>query len=213
MQQLYRLTLILGVAAATGCVATRAEGSDKPGALPKATSGQAVAIFAGGCFWCMEKPFDVIDGVISTTSGYTDGKQKNPTYRQVSAGRTGHTEAVQIIFDPKKVTYARLLEVFWHNIDPTVQNRQFCDGGTQYRSGIYYLNDRQKKLAEASKATIAKQIKGTIHTELKAATPFYAAEAYHQDFYKKSPRHYKRYRRGCGRDQRLNELWGDKAGH
>ena len=175
----------------------------------------AVATFAGGCFWCMEGPFDVLDGVISTTSGYTGGTKKDPTYQEVSAGRTGHTEAVQIVYDPAKVTYEKLLDVFWRNIDPTVTNRQFCDSGSQYRSGIFYHNDVQKKAADASKLALdkSKPFKGAIVTEITAATEFYAAEEYHQDYYLKNPVRYRYYRQGCGRDARLKELWGDKAGH
>ena len=175
----------------------------------------AIATFAGGCFWCMEGPFDVIAGVISTTSGYIGGSKKDPTYQQVSAGTTGHTEAVQVVYDPAKVSYAKLLEVFWHNIDPTVTNKQFCDSGSQYRSGIFYHDDAQKQAAEASKAALdkSKPFKAPIVTEITAATTFYAAEEYHQDYYVKNPVRYRFYRQGCGRDARLKELWGDKAGH
>jgi len=182
---------------------------------PAADAGTAKAIFAGGCFWCMEPPFDKLDGVISTTSGYTGGKVKNPTYEQVSAGRTGHAEAVQVVYDPKKVSYEKLLDVFWHNIDPTVKDQQFCDHGNQYRSGIFYLNDEQKRQAEAAKAQVekTKPFKGAILTEITQASDFYPAEEYHQDFYIKNPLRYKFYRTGCGRDARLKELWGDKAGH
>ena len=182
----------------------------------KATdAGYAKAIFAGGCFWCMEPPFDKLDGVISTTSGYTGGSLKNPSYEQVSSGRTGHAEAVQIVYDPKKVTYEKLLDVFWHNIDPTVKDQQFCDVGNQYRSGIFYLNEEQTRLAEASKAQLdkSKPFKAAIVTEITAAGEFYPAEEYHQDFYLKNPLRYKFYRSGCGRDARLKDLWGDKAGH
>ncbi|MGI9293579.1 MAG: peptide-methionine (S)-S-oxide reductase MsrA [Pseudomonadales bacterium] len=172
----------------------------------------ATATFAGGCFWCMEKPFDKLDGVVSTTSGYTDGDLQNPTYEQVSAGNTGHTEAVQIAYDPTKISYEKLLEVFWHNIDPLARNRQFCDGGTQYRSGIYFHDERQRELAEQSKAKVAQKFGQEIATELDAASEFYPAEEYHQDYYKKNPIRYKYYRTGCGRDKRLKELWGKQAG-
>ena len=170
----------------------------------------SVATFAGGCFWCMEPPFDKLEGVISTTSGYTGGTVANPTYKEVSAGGTGHTEAIQIVYDPTRVTYDRLLEVFWHNIDPTVVDRQFCDRGTQYRSGIFYHDDAQRAAAEASKASLerSKPFKGTIVTEITEAGPFYPAEEYHQDYYQKNPIRYKYYRYSCGRDQRLEELWG-----
>ncbi len=169
------------------------------------------AIFAGGCFWCMEPPYDKLDGVISTTSGYTGGHKKNPTYREVSSGTTGHTEAIEVVYDPQKVSYTKLLEVFWRNIDPTTKNRQFCDHGSQYRSGIFYLNEEQKRLAEESEATInrTKPFKEPVVTEITAARTFYPAEDYHQDYYRKNPIRYKYYRYNCGRDQRLKELWGD----
>lgn len=177
--------------------------------LPTDTEGLEFATFAGGCFWCMEPPFDKIDGVTATISGYIGGDQKDPTYGEVSAGRTGHTEAVQVYYDPEKVTYEQLLEVFWRNIDPTVENRQFCDRGSQYRTGIFYNNEDQRRLAEASKQKIidSGRFKKVV-TEITAADIYYPAEEYHQDFYKKNPAHYNRYRKGCGRDQRLEELWG-----
>jgi peptide-methionine (S)-S-oxide reductase len=174
------------------------------------STNAAKAIFAGGCFWCMEAPFDKLPGVISTTSGYIGGQVKNPTYEQVSSGRTGHTEAVQVEYDPSKVSYEKLLQVFWMNIDPTVRNAQFCDHGTQYRSGIFYLGDDQRKLAEASKTALlkSKPFKADIVTEITQASEFYPAEDYHQDYYQKNPVRYKIYRNGCGRDARLKELWG-----
>ena len=177
-------------------------------------SGLARATLAGGCFWCMEAPFDKLDGVISTTSGYIGGKTKNPTYQEVSAGACGHTEAVDIVYDPKKVTFAKLLEVFWVNIDPTVKTRQFCDQGSQYRPEIFYHNADQKREAEASKAALSKSkpFKADIVVDITAASDFWAAEDYHQDYYKKNPLRYKYYRNGCGRDARLKELWGEKAG-
>ncbi|HWP88344.1 MAG TPA: peptide-methionine (S)-S-oxide reductase MsrA [Burkholderiales bacterium] len=177
---------------------------------PAAGAATAKAIFAGGCFWCMEHPFDVLPGVVSTTSGYIGGQKKNPTYEEVSSGRTGHTEAVQVVYDPKKVTYEKLLDVFWHNIDPTVKDQQFCDHGSQYRSGIFYTDDEQKRLAEASKATLDrnKPFSAAIVTEITRASEFYPAEDYHQDFYLKNPLRYKYYRSGCGRDARLKQLWG-----
>ena len=176
-------------------------------------SGNAVATFAGGCFWCMEPPYDELDGVISTTSGYTGGRKQNPTYEEVSTGTTGHTEAVQVVFDPKRISYARLLEVFWRNIDPLTANAQFCDHGTQYRSGIFYHDAEQRRLAEDSKRALeaSGRFKGPIVTEIVAAGTFYPAEEYHQDYYKKNPIRYKFYRAGCGRDQRLAELWGDST--
>lgn len=173
----------------------------------------AKATFAGGCFWCMEGPFDKLDGVVSTTSGYIGGHKKNPTYHEVSSGTTGHAEAVQIVYDPKKITYQQLLDVFWVNIDPTVKDRQFCDHGSQYRSGIFYHNAEQKRLAEASKQALEKNkpFEGMIYTEITEATEFYPAEDYHQDYYINNPIRYKFYRYSCGRDQRLHELWGDRA--
>ncbi len=182
----------------------------------KNTSGSKfqTAIFAGGCFWCMEPPFEKLEGVASVTSGYTGGHKKRPTYEEVSSGTTGHAESVQIVYDPKKISYEKLLEVFWHNIDPTTPSRQFCDRGSQYRGAIYYLNDEQKRLALESKATLekSKPFKEPIVTEIQPAAEFYPAEEYHQDFYKKNPVRYNSYRIGCGRDQRLKELWGALAG-
>lgn len=170
----------------------------------------AKATFAGGCFWCMEPPYDKLPGVISTTSGYIGGKTANPTYQAVSSGTTGHTEAVEVLYDPTKVSYEKLLEVFWRNIDPTVKDRQFCDSGSQYRSGIFYHDAEQQRLAEASKAALmkSKPFAGDIVTEITMATVFYPAEAYHQDYYQKNPVRYSIYRNGCGRDARLKQLWG-----
>ncbi len=168
----------------------------------------AKATFAGGCFWCMEPPFDELDGVISTTSGYIAGKTKKPTYEQVSSGTTGHTEALQVVYDPKKITYDKLLEVFWRNIDPLAANGQFCDLGSQYRSGIFYHDGNQKSAAEKSKKSIQTRFKQSVATEITAATVFYPAEDYHQDYYKKNPLRYKLYSHGCGRAQRLEEVWG-----
>ena len=170
------------------------------------------AIFAGGCFWCMEPSFDKIDGVISTTSGYTSGHKKEPTYKEVSAGTTGHTEAIQVIFDSNKISYTELLNVFWRNIDPVAVDRQFCDRGTQYRSGIYYHDTAQEQAAKQSLQQLQqnKPFEGEITTEIVAATKFYPAEEYHQDYYIKNPLRYKYYRYSCGRDKRLSELWGEK---
>jgi len=174
----------------------------------------AVATFAGGCFWCMEGPFDKLQGVTSTTSGYTGGHTENPTYKQTSTGKTGHTEAVQIVYDPEQVSYEKLLDVFWHNIDPTTADQQFCDRGSQYRSEIFYHNDEQKQQAEASKAALDKNkpFEELIVTQISKASTFYAAEDYHQDYYKKNPIRYRYYRHGCGRDKRLEQLWG-KSNH
>jgi peptide-methionine (S)-S-oxide reductase len=168
------------------------------------------ATFAGGCFWCMEPPFDKLPGVISTTSGYAGGQKINPTYEEVSAGVTGHAEVVQVLYDPSKVSYAKLLEVFWHNIDPFAKNRQFCDTGSQYRTAIFYHDENEKKLAIESKAALKKsgKFKEPIVTEIVPLKAFYPAEEYHQDFYKKSSLRYTTYRTGCGRDRRLEEIWG-----
>jgi peptide-methionine (S)-S-oxide reductase len=187
----------------------------KPGAAP-ASDLLARATFAGGCFWCMQKPFDVLPGVVSTTSGYTGGQKKDPTYHEVSSGGTGHAESVQVVYDPKKISYEKLLDVFWHNIDPTVRNRQFCDAGTQYRSAIFFHDAEQKRLAEESLKALekTKPFKEPIVTEIVAASTFYPAEDYHQDYYKKNPVRYGYYRSGCGRDARLEQLWGKSAaGH
>ena len=173
------------------------------------TSTPVKATFAGGCFWCMEPAFDKLDGVISTTSGYTGGDKENPTYKEVSAGGTGHAEAIEILYDPAKITYADLLNVFWRNIDPTVKDRQFCDIGRQYRPAIFYHDEEQKQLAEESKRALelAKRF-NTVRTEIVPTSTFYKAEEYHQDYYRKNPIRYKYYRYGCGRDKRLKELWG-----
>ena len=173
------------------------------------------ATFAGGCFWCMEHPFDEIPGVVSVTPGYTGGHKKSPTYEEVSAGGTGHAESVQIVYDPAQVTYEKLLNVFWHNIDPIVKDRQFCDTGHQYRSAIFYHTEEQHRLALQSKALLekSKTFKEPVVTEIAQATEFTPAEEYHQHYYKKNPIRYKFYRTSCGRDKRLKELWGDAAGH
>jgi len=172
------------------------------------------AIFAGGCFWCVEADFDKIEGVVATTSGYIGGRTANPTYREVSAGGTGYTEAVRVEFDPARVSYAQLVDKFWRTIDPTVKDQQFCDVGSQYRTGIYPLNAQQLKIAEASKAALekSKPFSAPIVTEIVLAGPFYPAEDYHQDYYQKNPVRYVYYRKGCGRDARLAQLWGPAAG-
>lgn len=170
----------------------------------------AVAVFAGGCFWCSEADFDKLPGVLQTTSGYIGGSIENPTYEEVSSGRSGHFEAVQVRFDPRQTSYAKLLEAFWPSIDPLNGNGQFCDNGPQYRSAIFYLNAEQQRLAEASKNALAAsgRFQQPIATQILAATTFYAAEDYHQDYHTKNPLRYSYYRHGCGRDQRLQELWG-----
>ena len=173
----------------------------------------AKATFAGGCFWCVEEAFDAVAGVTATTSGYTGGVVENPTYEQVSDGRTGHAEAVEIVFDPAKVSYPRLLEVFWRNVDPLAVDRQFCDVGRQYRSAIFYHDEAQRSAAEASRRTIvdSKRFDRPVATEIEKAGTFYPAEEYHQDYYKKNPVRYKYYKWNCGRAQRLEELWGPAA--
>jgi peptide-methionine (S)-S-oxide reductase len=175
--------------------------------------GHKVATFAGGCFWCMEPPYDALPGVTATVSGYMGGKTANPTYESISTGTTGHAEVVQVVYDPKKVTYEKLLEVFWVNIDPTVRDRQFCDAGSQYRTAIFFHDDEQRKAAEASKAALekSKPFKEAIVTPVVMASAFTEAEGYHQDYYKTNPVKYKLYRSGCGRDARLKQIWGDKA--
>ncbi len=211
----HRWTLVAAAVLALAGIAFQAQSQSysTPAEAKAVPKNAATAIFAGGCFWCMEPPFDKIDGVISTTSGYTGGTKKNPTYEEVSHGGTGHAEAVQVVYDPAKVTYAKLLDVFWHNIDPTVTDRQFCDVGHQYRSAIFYRDADQKREAEASKARISttKPFKAPVVTEIVAATEFYPAEEYHQDYYLKNPLRYKFYRTGCGRDARLKELWGSSS--
>ena len=173
----------------------------------------AKATFAGGCFWCMEPPYDDLDGVISTTSGYIGGPETNPSYREVSYGQTGHAEAVQVLYDPEKVSYEKLLHVFWRNVDPTVEDRQFCDRGAQYRTAIFVHDETQRKAAEASLDELRESGRfARIVTGIVDAGPFWPAEDYHQDYYRKNPARYQQYRRGCGRDARLRELWGDEAG-
>jgi len=186
--------------------------SETPEARPD-PSAKATAIFAGGCFWCMEPPFDALDGVLSTTSGYIGGDTSKPSYEQVSAGGTGHAEAVQVIYDPTKISYAELLDVFWRNIDPLAVDRQFCDIGDQYRSAIFAHDDEQEKLARASREAIASsgKLEGRIVTEIVKGGEFWPAEEYHQNYYQKNPVRYKYYRYSCGRDRRLAEIWGDAA--
>ncbi len=201
------LTRIVAIAAALVTTAY-AEPPAAPAVVPV---GAATAIFAGGCFWCVEKDFEKLPGVIEVESGYTAGRTANPSYEQVSSGSTGHAEAVRVIYDPQKVSYTQLLDYFWRHIDPTVKDRQFCDVGTQYRSGIYWANDAERKAAEASRDALLKSGKlKTIHTELAPAAAFYLAETYHQDYYKKNPIRYNYYRKSCGRDARVEEVWSGK---
>ena len=187
-------------------VYTPARGTEQP-----ATGGEpAKATFAGGCFWCMEPPFASLPGVISVTSGYTGGHKANPTYEEVSAGGTGHAEAVEIVYDPTQIGYAQLLEIFWHNIDPLDAGGQFCDRGQQYRPAIFYHGDEQKRLAEESKQALEQsgRFQQPVVVAIEPASTFYPAEDYHQDYYRKNPVRYKFYRYSCGRDQRLETLWG-----
>ena len=173
------------------------------------------AVFAGGCFWCVESDFDTLPGVISTTSGYTGGHVANPSYEQVSANHTGHAEAVEVVFDPQKVSYAQLVEFFWRSIDPTTKDRQFCDAGSPYRSEIFVRGPEQRAVAEASLAALekSKPFEAPIVTEIVDASEFYPAEDYHQDYYRKNPLRYSYYRYGCGRDARVKELWGKSVAH
>jgi peptide-methionine (S)-S-oxide reductase len=186
--------------------------ADTPAPNP-AGAGLAKATFAGGCFWCMEPAFDSLPGVVSVTSGYSGGTKKDPTYDEVSAGGTGHAESVQVAYDPSKISYEKLLDAFWHNVDPLSANGQFCDRGNQYRSVIFYGNETEHRLAEESKKKVEQRLRATVVTQIVPAGPFYPAEEYHQHFYKKNPLRYHEYRNGCGRDRRLKELWGAEAGH
>jgi peptide-methionine (S)-S-oxide reductase len=201
---------ILSALGAAAVLAT--PGSAWAQAQPMAT---AKAVFAGGCFWCVESDFDKVPGVLSTTSGYTGGTVANPTYEQVSSKRTGHAEVVEIVFDPAKVSYEKLVEHFWRTIDPTTKDRQFCDAGSPYRSAIFAQDDAQLKIALASREALekSKPFKEPIVTEVVKGGPFYPAEAYHQDYYKKNPIRYTYYRTSCGRDARVKQLWGEQAGH
>jgi peptide-methionine (S)-S-oxide reductase len=184
------------------------------GIAPSSVQGEhEVALLAGGCFWCVESAYDDLPGVISAESGYAGGPELAPTYKQVSYGKTGHAEVVRVVYDPKVLTFERVLEIFWHNIDPFQKNAQFCDRGTQYRSAIFALDARQKAHASKTKEELGRKFGRTIATEINAGAVFWRAEEYHQDFHVKEPAHYQRYRRGCGRDARLQEIWGDEAGH
>lgn len=177
-----------------------------------AQAAPATAVFAGGCFWCTESDFEKLPGVISAESGYTGGNVATPTYEAVSSGGTGHTEAVRVTYDPDKVSYAKLVEYFWRTIDPTEKDRQFCDVGNQYRTGIYWGSEAEHQIADASRAALVKTgMFKEIYTEVKKADPFYPAEGYHQDYYKKNPVRYAYYRRSCGRDAQLQRVWKTEA--
>lgn len=187
-----------------------AENSLPPVKSQPETAQLATAIFAGGCFWCVEADFEKLTGVVKAESGYTGGHLGNPTYEQVSHGGTGHAEVARVTYNPQLITYEKLLDYFWHSIDPTVKDQQFCDVGEQYRSAIFYQDDSQKKAAEASKTALERSKKFShIYTEIIPAGKFFLAEDYHQDYYKKNPIRYKFYRNGCGRDARVNKIWGE----
>jgi peptide-methionine (S)-S-oxide reductase len=211
-----RIALAALLAAAAGALLVAAESSEPPVASPaQAPSERAVAIFSGGCFWCMEPPFDALPGVLATTSGYTGGSLANPTYEQVSSGGTGHLESVKVEYDPARVSYAQLLDVFWHNVDPTDAGGQFCDRGPQYTTAIWTTGEEQKAIAEEAKQTLeaSHQLKHPVVTAIRPAGPFYPAEDYHQNYYQKNPLRYKVYRAGCGRDHVLEGLWGSAPAH
>ena len=204
-------TWLLSAMAAAGMAAVAAGKAPSSASTPAA--GLARATFAGGCFWCMEPPFEKVPGVVSVTAGYTGGEKKNPSYEEVSEGGTGHAESIDVVFNPKKVTYSQLLDVFWHNIDPLTADAQFCDHGHQYRSAIFYHDEEQRRVAEESKKQVQARFPRPVVTEIVAASRFYPAEEYHQDFYKKNPVRYYTYRAGCGRDKRLKDLWGEAPAH
>ena len=206
-----RAAIIVTLCLLAGSVGARAESK----APAPAAAKLATATFAGGCFWCMQPPFDHLPGVVSTTAGYTGGSWPNPSYEQVSSGTTGHAESVEIAYDPAKVSYRQLLDVFWHNVDPTDGEGQFCDQGSQYRSAIFYHDDEQRRLAEQTKKELeeSKVLLGPIVTQIVPATRFYRAEEYHQSYYQKNPLRYRFYRHGCGRDRRLAEVWGSSPAH
>lgn len=202
----FKLVLILaGLMLGAALTATAAQ----PAAQAKTAT--ATAVFAGGCFWCMEPPYDALPGVLATTSGYSGGQKANPTYREVTAGNTGHIEVIQVTYDPKQISYEKLLEVFWRNVDPLDGGGQFCDRGNTYTTAIFYQGEEQKKIVEQSKTAIEKKLGRAVVTAIRPAVTFYAAEDYHQDYYKKNPLRYQYYRYSCGRDQRLEKLWGKKS--
>lgn len=206
MRHTARLVLLLVMSVSAVAAATEAVGArDEPAELRR-------SVFAGGCFWCMEPPFEAEDGVLDVVSGYAGGELPNPTYEQVSSGRSGHIEVVEVTWDPRRTSFERLLEIYWRNVDPTVANRQFCDVGPQYRSAIFVATPEERAIAEASRIAIAAdpRLAGRpVHTEILDAAPFWPAEAYHQDYAKRNPVRYKWYRFNCGRDARLREIWGE----
>ncbi len=180
--------------------------------LPPPDHGLKSAVFAGGCFWCMVHPFDALVGVVAVTSGYTGGTVVAPTYHQVSSGTTGHAEAVRVDYDPEKISFGTLLDVYWRNVDPFDAGGQFCDRGNQYRTAIFFTDDSQRALAEAGKQAVEKRFSRPVATGIVAVGPFYQAEAYHQNYYRENPLHYRFYRASCGRDRRLQDVWGAEAG-
>lgn len=204
------LVMLSGCGDRGGAAAQARDGTPAPAAAR--SDGLAEATFAGGCFWCMEPPYDKLDGVKETISGYTGGRTANPTYEQVSAGGTGHAEVVRVVYDPAVVTYEALVDVFWKNVDPFAKNRQFCDAGDQYRSAIFYHDSAQRRAAEATKAAHEERFGRPIATQIVPVTEFTPAEEYHQDYYTKNPVRYKFYRWNCGRDARLVEVWGENDG-
>jgi peptide-methionine (S)-S-oxide reductase len=212
-----RRILALGIVAfliASHGAAAAAAAPKAPAAAKPTAHAPAKAVFAGGCFWCEEATFEGLPGVTSVVSGYAGGAQANPTYEEVSSGRTGHAESVEVTFDPAVTTYEKLLDVYWHNVDPTQANGQFCDHGNQYRSAVFYADDAQRRAALATKKAIedSKVLKAPVVTQIVPLAKFWPAETYHQDYYKKNPADYQAYRLGCGRDRRLKEVWGSKAG-
>lgn len=209
------MTKLIAMATAAAALAAGQAAAQAPSGddSSSADAERAVATFAGGCFWCMEPPYDELDGVFSTTSGYIGGDVEDPSYEEVTTGTTGHYEAVQIEYDPSVIGYEKLLDVFWHNVDPLDASGQFCDRGPQYRTGIFYHNERQREIAERSKRELSESgtLPGEIVTEVMPASEFYVAEKYHQNYYEKNPLRYRLYKTTCGRDARLEELWSDSG--
>jgi methionine-S-sulfoxide reductase len=203
---------MIALLAAVACAGSPLD-SEIPQAAAPIAAGQAEAEFAMGCFWCGESDMEKVPGVITVESGYAGGKSEHPTYHQVGSGGTGHAEAVRVVYDPSKVTYEKLLDWFWHHVDPTDGGGQFCDRGSQYRPAIFPVDDAQRKAAEASKAAVATELGKPIAVGIETPGTFWVAEGYHQDFYKTNPTHYQQYRAGCGRDRRVQEVWGAAAAH
>ena len=208
-----------GVRIVTGTMAGAALVMGAAAFAPRATTvsvrgaaGRDTAMFAGGCFWSMEKAFEHVPGVVEAVSGYAGGTAANPSYQQVETGRTGHAETVRVVFDPARVSYQQLLDVYWHNTDPIATDGQFCDHGPQYRTIVFVRSAEQRRIAQASEATVQAHFTRPVTTRIENATPFFPAEDYHQDFAEKNPERYGLYRAGCGRDRRLREIWGDAAG-